>query len=315
MTNKCDKCGARTRWYDEKCPACGAVRTVELPATPIILPNFSPSAFAPRRAVPVVVSFPEKTQAAQINEVAQETQTTQTAQTGKTAQEAGKAQTDKDPKEAEAAQVGEDPKEMQAAQTGKDPKEAEAAQTGKDPKEAEAAQVGEDPKETQAAQTDKAPKEAEAAQVGEDAQETQATEAAQVGEAPQEAPSAAPSRFQRRLAQLKNDFDAWRAAFNRNGGNVTLPPFRAFRYALGIALELVVCPPCAIVAAYFFTRALRADRRARYHAAMNETEKARLALGVGVGVFALGLCAFMYYVHSHEIREPAPPASNHRLFR
>ena len=279
MTNKCDKCGARTRWYDEKCPACGAVRTVELPATPIILPNFSPSAFAPRRAAPVVVSFPEKTQAAQINEVAQETQTTQTAQTGKTAQEAGKAQTDKDPKEAEAAQVGEDPKE------------------------------------TQAAQTDKAPKEAEAAQVGEDAQETQATEAAQVGEAPQEAPSAAPSRFQRRLAQLKNDFDAWRAAFNRNGGNVTLPPFRAFRYALGIALELVVCPPCAIVAAYFFTRALRADRRARYHAAMNETEKARLALGVGVGVFALGLCAFMYYVHSHEIREPAPPASNHRLFR
>ena len=288
MTNKCDKCGAPTRWYDERCPACGAVRAVELPTTPIPLPCFTPSAVAP---LPPSPELPEETEAPQNCEQPEETKAAQNCEI---------------PEETKAAQNSEVAKETKAAQNSEVPEETKAAQNSEVPKETEAAPNSELPEETETAQNSELPEETEAAQNGEVAEEPKT--ALRLSEEP------TPSRSQQRLAQIKSDLAAWRSAFNPRTASVTLPPTRTLRYALGIALELLVCPPCALVAAYFFTRALRADRRARYYAAMNETEKARLALGVGLGVFALTLCAFMYYVHSHEIRDSAAPTFN-RLFR
>ncbi|MBQ8284755.1 MAG: hypothetical protein IJY15_05245 [Thermoguttaceae bacterium] len=117
------------------------------------------------------------------------------------------------------------------------------------------------------------------------------------------------------MAKFLRGVDAWRASFAPETASVTVPRGRAVRYALGIAFELIVCPPCAIFAAYFLTRALLADRRADYHAALLETEKARKTLAVGLGFFAAFLCAFIFYVRSQEANFAEPAAPNSLLFR
>ncbi|MBR4975685.1 MAG: hypothetical protein IKY61_01430 [Thermoguttaceae bacterium] len=194
MLHQCDKCGAATRWYDEKCPRCGATKTVEIPAAPIVLPSFAPS--PTRRANQNVATQEKKT--SQPNVATQEKKT--------------------------------------------------------------------------------------------------------------------PERPQRFLV-FEQTVDAWRSAFAPETSSVTLPRERVARYALGIVAELFVSPPCAILAAYFFTRALLADRRAQYHAAMQETERTRRALVVGLGVFAAFLCAFIFYVQSQEVTVPPPSGTNSNLFK
>ena len=119
----------------------------------------------------------------------------------------------------------------------------------------------------------------------------------------------------RRFAAFWRAVDVWRSTFDSETPSVTIPRGRAARYALGIVLELLVCPPCAILAAYFFTRALFADRQALYHAAMQETEKTRRTLAVGLGVVAAFLCAFIFYVQSQEIALPTETGPTSQLFK
>lgn len=199
----CDKCGATTRWYDEKCPCCGAARAVEIPTTAIALPHWTPA--APRR--------------------------------------------------------DEAPAEPPFSPT-------------------------ETPETTQETTT-------------------------------QEKTPETPPRRERsqRFLAFRRDVDAWRSAFSPETASVTLPRGRVARYALGIVAELFVCLPCALFAAYFFTRALRADRRANYHEAMLETEKARRTLAVGLGVFAAFLCAFVFYVQSQEVAAPKDSGPTSLLFK
>ncbi|MBQ9128264.1 MAG: hypothetical protein IJY15_10965, partial [Thermoguttaceae bacterium] len=109
MTNKCDKCGATTRWYDERCPACGAVRTVALPTTPISLPRFAPS---------VVAELPPN------GEVAQEKQT---AKNGEVAQEKQTAKNGEVAREKQTAKNGEVAREKQTAQNGEVAQEKQTA--------------------------------------------------------------------------------------------------------------------------------------------------------------------------------------------
>ena len=215
MFHLCDKCGAPTRWYDERCPRCGATQAVEIPTSPIALPHFAPSS-SQRVETPAEPTFSQE-----LAETRQET-----------------------------------PFQTQTNETSQDA-----------------------PSQTQTDET------------------TQNTP-------PQRERS-------RRLIALQRAVAAWRAAFSPETASVTLPRGRVARYALGAVLELFICPPCAILAAYFFTRALFADRRANYHEAMLETEKARRTLAVGLGVFAAFLCAFVFYVQSREIAAPpnAGPAS------
>ncbi|MBQ2788918.1 MAG: hypothetical protein IJE97_04720, partial [Thermoguttaceae bacterium] len=123
-----------------------------------------------------------------------------------------------------------------------------------------------------------------------------------------------PTERSQRLTAVRRAVDVWRSVFVSETSSVTLPRGRAARYALGIVVELFVCPPCALLAVYFLTRALLADRRANYHEAMLETEKARRSLAVGLGVFAAFLCAFILYVQSQEIAAPSEKGPNTRLF-
>ena len=257
MTNKCDKCGASTRWYDEKCLVCGAVQAVKIPTTPISLPNFFSSESAPREKTAVGAPQQEK-QAPQNREVAQENQATRNREVAQ---------------EKQATRNREVAQEKQATQNREVAQEKQATQNEKSSSDEQL--------ESPLALTD----------------------------APMQ------SFLKQRLTQLRQAAVLWRSTFNPNTGSVTLPPFRALRYTLGIAFELIVCPPCSLIAAYFFLRALRADRRADYHAALLETEKMRKTLAVGLGIFAIGLCAFIYYVHSQEIPAPTAPTVNGRVFR
>ena len=197
MFCRCDKCGATTRWYDEKCPDCGAAQTVEIPPSPIALPRFAP------------------TQSETTLQATSETQEKTTLQ---------------------------------------------------------------ETPETQDETT-------------------------------------LPRKRSQRLDGFLCAVDAWRSALARETASVTVSRGRVVRYALGIVGELLLCPPCAILAAYFFTRALLDDRRARYHAAMQETEKARKTLAVGLGVFAAFLCAFIVYVRSQEITAPSTAGPNVNFFK
>lgn len=207
MPSLCDKCGAPTRWYDEKCPSCGATQAIEIPTAAIALPRFA-SASPRRDEAPVEPTFPPA-----ISETSSPTETQETTQ--------------------------ETPSPVETQET--------------------------------------------------------------------------PSRRKRsqRLIAFRRAVDAWRSACSPETASVTLARGRAVRYAVGIVAALFVCPPCAILAAYFFTRALFADRRANYHEAMLETEKARRSLLVGLGVFATFLCAFIFYVQSQELVAPkdSEPAS------
>ena len=230
MLHQCDKCGAATRWYDEKCPRCGATKTVEIPAAPIVLPSFAPS--PTRRA----------------NETAA-TQEKKTSQSNVATQEKKTSQSNVAPQEKKTSQSNVAPQEKKTSQPN----------------------VATQEKKT-------------------------------------------PERPQRFLV-FEQTVDAWRSAFAPETSSVTLPRERVARYALGIVAELFVCPPCAILAAYFFTRALLADRRAQYHAAMQETERTRRALVVGLGVFAAFLCAFIFYVQSQEVTVPPPSGTNSNLFK
>ncbi|MBR2003138.1 MAG: hypothetical protein IJ991_03025 [Thermoguttaceae bacterium] len=225
----CDKCGAPTRWYDEKCPCCGATRAVEIPTAAIALPNWAPA--SPRRDdAPVEPPFSS-------------TEPTETPQ---------------------------DTRERQTEPT-ETPQDTRPPQT----------ELTETPQDTRSPRTETPPRR---------------------------------ERSQRLLA-FRRDVDAWRSAFSPETASVTLPRGRVVRYALGIVAELFVCFPCAFLAAYFFTRALRADRRARYHEAMLETEKARRTLAVGIGVFAALLCAFVFYVQSQEVAAPKDSGPTSLLFK
>ncbi|MBQ2789023.1 MAG: hypothetical protein IJE97_05245 [Thermoguttaceae bacterium] len=243
MSDKCDKCGATTRWYEEKCPRCGAALTVALPTTPIALPHFSPSV---SRREQTAVETP-KQEAPTTETPKQETPTTETPKQEKPTTETPKQETP----------------------------------TTETPKQ-----------ETPTTETEKKPQNPTA-----------------------EKKSTKKTTFQRRLTALKRIVGVWRAAVAPETSSVATPRDRTLRYALGVALELVVCPPCAILAAYFFTRALLADRQADYHQALREAERARLALVAGVGVFAAGLCAFIFYVQSQEIREPLNDVPNSNIFK
>lgn len=231
MLHRCDKCGATTRWYDEKCPGCGAAQAVETPTAPIALPRFAPSSRRDEKAPDVLA--PQPNEAPDATQVVQE-------------------ETKRKP-------------ETTAAQ--------EVAQ--------------EEPKREP---------------------ETSAT---------QEKTTETLPRLERsqRLEAFWRAVDAWRSTFASETASVTIPRGRAARYALGVLFELVVCPPCAILAAYFFTRALFADRRADYHGALVETEKTRRTLAVGLGVFAAFLCAFIFYVQSQEVALPTESGPTSQLFR
>lgn len=227
MLHRCDKCGATTRWYDEKCPGCGAAQAVETPTAPIALPRFAPSSRRDEKA-------PDATKVVQ-EETKREPETSATQ---------------------EVAQ--EEPK-----------------------REPETPATQEKTTETDDEPTETLP------------------------------------RLERsqRLDAFWRAVDAWRLTFASETASVTLPRGRAARYALGVLFELVVCPPCAILAAYFFTRAIFADRRADYHGALVETEKTRRTLAVGLGVFAAFLCAFIFYVQSQEVALPTESGPTSQLFR
>lgn len=229
MLCQCDKCGATTRWYDEKCPRCGAALAVEMPTSPIALPRFAPSA-TPRDRPNAALESEDNDER---QDAALETENVDERQND--------------------ALESENTDERQNSPNG----------TGKDDERQEKTTV--------------------------------------------------PERSQR-LAAFWRAVDVWRSTFASETSSVTIPRGRAARYALGIVLEFLVCPPCAIIAAYFFTRALFADRRAEYYAAMQETEKTRRTLAVGLGVFAAFLCAFIFYVQSQEVAVPTEAGPTSRLF-
>jgi rRNA maturation protein Nop10 len=238
MLHRCDKCGATTRWYDEKCPSCGAAQAVETPTAPIALPRFAPSSRRDEKALDALASRSNETPA-----------TKETA-----------------PQEPKREQKTPDAPKI----------------------------VQEEPKRQE---------------------KTSATQ--ENTPAPDDEPTETPPRPERsqRLEAFWRAVDAWRSTFASETASVTIPRGRAARYALAVLFELVVCPPCAILAAYFFTRALFADRRADYHGALVETEKTRRTLAVGLGVFAAFLCAFIFYVQSQEVALPMESGPTSQLFR
>ena len=241
MLHRCEKCGATTRWYDEKCSACGAAQRVETPTSPIELPRFAPS------------------------------------------------RTRRDEENGDATQI-----ETQDDTPSRAAPELEQEEPKNSPEKTE------NQGETTATES------------ADDRQEPTA-QTSETADATEE-PTPQPERSQRFVA-LQRAVDAWRLAFATETASVTLPRVRVARYALGIVAELVLCFPCALLAAYFFTGALLADRRALYHAAMQETEKARRTLLVGLGVFAASLCAFIFYVQSQEIAAPKDPGPASLLFK
>ena len=243
MLCQCDKCGATTRWYDEKCPRCGAALAVEMPTSPIALPRFAPSATPRDRP----------------NAAAIETENVDERQDDALESE------NNDERQDDAIEMENvDERQNDALESeNNDERQDSPNGTGKDDERQEKATV--------------------------------------------------PERSQR-LAAFWRAVDVWRSTFASETSSVTIPRGRAARYALGIVLEFLVCPPCAIIAAYFFTRALFADRRAEYYAAMQETEKTRRTLAVGLGVFAAFLCAFIFYVQSQEVAVPTEAGPTSRLF-
>ncbi len=239
MLHRCDKCGATTRWYDEKCPGCGAAQTVEIPTSPIALPCFGSS---PTRRdaenVDAPISLTPRPNATPPTEI-------------------------------------DSPQEKAESNENADPQEKTESNENDDPQEKTESNQNDDPQEKAEPRSERA----------------------------------------RRFDAFWRAVAVWRSTFSAETASVTIPPGRAARYALGIAFEAFVCPPCAILAVYFFTRALFADRRAQYHAAMQETEKARRTLAVGLGVFAAFLCAFIVYVQSQEIAVPKESTPTSRLFQ
>jgi predicted nucleic acid-binding Zn-ribbon protein len=235
MLHQCDKCGATTRWYDEKCPSCGAARTVEIPTAPISLPRFAPSS----------------------------TRTNE---------------------------------EIDAARPALTPRPETVS-----------------PEKTPETQKAESPQDATLAPPTEEAEEVQETTTPPTEETEEVQETTTPRT--KRFEVLRRAVDVWRSVFSAETASVTVPRGRVVRYALGIVAELVLCFPCALLAAYFFTGALLADRRAQYHAAMQKTEKARRTLLVGLGVFAAFLCAFIFYVQSQEIAAPKDPGPASLLFK
>ena len=318
MLCQCDKCGAPTRWYDEKCPRCGAALTVETPTTPIALPNFTTAQQRPDAALAVAPTF--LTSQANATEI-EETTEKATTQTEETPEEAT-AQINQTTEE--ATTETEETTEEATAQTEETPEEATAeteetteettAQINQTTEEA-TAETEETTEET-TAQINQTTEEATAETEETTAQINQTTEeaTAQIEETTQET-TASPMERSQRFDAFWRAVDVWRSTFASETASVTIPRGRAARYALGIFFELFLCPPCAIIAAYFFTRALFADRRAEYYAAMQETEKTRRTLAVGLGVFAAFLCAFIFYVQSQEIALPTEARPTSQLFK
>ena len=263
MLHRCDKCGATTRWYDEKCPGCGAAQTVEIPTSPIALPCFGSS---PTRRdaenVDAPISLTPRPNATPPTEI-------------DSPQEKAESNENDDPQEKTESNQNADPQEKTESNENADPQEKTESNENDDPQEKTESNQNDDPQEKAEPRSERA----------------------------------------RRFDAFWRAVAVWRSTFSAETASVTIPPGRAARYALGIAFEAFVCPPCAILAVYFFTRALFADRRAQYHAAMQETEKARRTLAVGLGVFAAFLCAFIVYVQSQEIAVPKESTPTSRLFQ
>ena len=319
MLYQCDKCGATTRWYDEKCPRCGAALTVEIPTIPIVLPNFASS---PSRRDDATSSLtPDaKDEPARLetNEAKDETSRQQTSETPN---EAARLETSETPNEAARLETSEAKDETARQETKETPNEAARLETSEAKDETARQETNETPNEAARLETSEAKDETARQETNEAKNETarQETNEAQNETARQETNEAKDETSPTKRSQLFLVFwravDAWRAAFAPETSSVTIPRGRAARYALGIVFELIVCPPCATLAAYFFTRAIFADRRAQYHSAIQETEKARRALVVGLGVFAAFLCAFMLYVRSHEARLPTETGPTSHFFK
>lgn len=263
MPNKCVKCGAPTRWYDEKCPRCGTRREAVPPTTPIALPDFSalpptssgrrpasPVAFEPFVFSPLEPAPRESVETAAENEPAPQESVETTAKVEPAPQENGET----------AAEV--------------EPAPQESVET--------------------AAEVEPAPRES--------------AEPAAKNEIPVKNRNA-------RLETLGRVADVWRSAFLSTRTSVALSPGKIRRYALWIVFELVVCPPCAVLGAYFLTKALLADRRADYTEAQRAAEKARTTLFVGLGGFAATLCAFMLYVQSQQESVAPSRMPNASLFK
>lgn len=282
MLHRCDKCGATTRWYDEKCPSCGAAQAVETPTAPIALPRFAPSSRRDEKALDALASRSNETPA-----------------TKETAPQDPK----REPETPATKEIA--PKELKREQKTSDAPKI----------------VQEEPKREPEAPATKeiAPKEPKREQEAPDAPKVVQEEPKRQENtpAPDDEPTETPPRPERsqRLEAFWRAVDAWRSTFASETASVTIPRGRAARYALAVLFELVVCPPCAILAAYFFTRALFADRRADYHGALVETEKTRRTLAVGLGVFAAFLCAFIFYVQSQEVALPTESGPTSQLFR
>ncbi|MBQ9801366.1 MAG: hypothetical protein IJO40_15710 [Thermoguttaceae bacterium] len=271
MLYQCDKCGATTRWYDEKCPRCGAALTVEIPTIPIVLPNFASS---PSRRDDATSSL-----------------------TPDAKDEPARLETNEAKDETSRQQTSETPNEAARLETSETPNEAARLETSEAKDETARQETNEAKNETARQETNEAQNETARQETNEAKDETSPTKRSQL------------------FLVFWRAVDAWRAAFAPETSSVTIPRGRAARYALGIVFELIVCPPCATLAAYFFTRAIFADRRAQYHSAIQETEKARRALVVGLGVFAAFLCAFMLYVRSHEARLPTETGPTSHFFK
>ncbi|MBR4833965.1 MAG: hypothetical protein IKU86_06510 [Thermoguttaceae bacterium] len=118
-----------------------------------------------------------------------------------------------------------------------------------------------------------------------------------------------------RLATLGRVADVWSSAFLSTRTSVSLAPSQVRRYALWIAFELVACPPCAVLGAYFLTQALLADRRAAYSEAQRKAKQTRTTLFAGLGVFAASLCAFMFYIQSQQTSVAPSATPNASLFK
>lgn len=267
MLHRCEKCGATTRWYDEKCPSCGTAQRVETPTSPIELPRFAPSLTrrdeenaaasqpAPKVETP---SRSEPALAPKESKITSENRETQVETPSRPEPEVAQEETERLPQNQETQDETRKPTRDVDRQEG-------------------------------------------TAQTSETADATEET--------------ATPPERPRRFTVFRRAVDAWRLSFAAETASVTLPRVRVVRYAIGIVAELVLCFPCALLAAYFFTGALLADRRALYHAAMQETEKARRTLLVGLGVFAAFLCAFIFYVQSQEIAAPKDSGPASFLFK
>ena len=287
MLHRCDKCGATTRWYDEKCPGCGAAQTVEIPTSPIALPCFGSS---PTRRdaenVDAPISLTPRPNATPPTEI-------------DSPQEKAESNQNADPQEKAESNQNADPQEKTESNQNADPQEKAEPNENADPQEKAEPNENADPQEKTESNQNADPQEKAESNENADPQE-----------------KAEPrSERARRFDAFWRAVAVWRSTFSAETASVTIPPGRAARYALGIAFEAFVCPPCAILAVYFFTRALFADRRAQYHAAMQETEKARRTLAVGLGVFAAFLCAFIVYVQSQEIAVPKESTPTSRLFQ